>query len=415
MTESPDRFDPTPQQKTKQGKSTSKRIALLVFLIAGAVFLLVAVSILNSDGKLKGSKAPENLFMGSKQNADSIPIPKPLPPEPEPEPLAEPTPTPTPKARTVYVPVPRVSELRKKEQLKRILAAEAPTAIQGFRADGTAGTASGSTGSGGVDSTLEEVAKLLSGVPVPAAAAQGADGGQGYGPPSFRGAGNRNNDPNGWGHKEDFVNRKDLPEEYSQHTRTPQRSLFELKSGTLLPCVLISGLNSDLPGNLVGQVTENVWDTATGRYILIPRGSKVIGTYDNQISYGQSRVLIVWSRIIFPDGSTLSLDRLGGMDQSGYSGFKGKVNRHWNSILTSALMVSLLGAGVEMAAPTKNGDRDREDHRSILAENAAAAIAEASAQIIGREVHRQPTIKIRPGYRFLVFLQRDILFPAAWR
>ena len=117
MMENPDRFDPTLQQKTKQGKSTSKRIALLVFLVACAVFLLVVTSILNSDGKLKGSKAPENLFMGSKQNADSIPIPKPLPPEPEPEPLAEPAPTPTPKARTVYVPVPRVSELRKKEQL----------------------------------------------------------------------------------------------------------------------------------------------------------------------------------------------------------------------------------------------------------------------------------------------------------
>ena len=79
------------------------------------------------------------------------------------------------------------------------------------------------------------------------------------------------------------------------------------------------------------------------------------------------------------------------------------------------MMVSLLGAGVEMAAPTKNGDRDREDHRSILAENAAAAIAEASAQIIGREVNRQPTIKIKPGYRFMIFVQRDILFPAAWR
>ena len=158
-----------------------------------------------------------------------------------------------------------------------------------------------------------------------------------------------------------------------------------------------------------------MWDTVSGRYLLIPRGSKVIGTYDNQVAYGQSRVLVIWSRLVFPDGSTLVLDNLGGADQSGYSGFKGKVNRHWNSILTSAMMVSLLGAGVEMAAPTKNGDRDREDHRSILAENAAAAIAEASAQIIGREVNRQPTIKIKPGYRFMIFVQRDILFPAAWR
>lgn len=407
MTENPDRFEPTTQQKTKQGKSASKRIATLIFLIAGAVFFLVAISILSSDNKFKGSKAPENLFMGSQQNADSIPMPKPLPPEPEPEPEPEPVLPPLPKARPVYVPIPRVSELRKKEQLKRVLAAEAPTAIQGFQVDSA--TSSGTRN----DSTLEEVARILSGVPAPATATV-PPGAQGYGPPGSGGAISRN-DPNGWERKEDFINRKELPEDYSQYTRTPQQSLFELKSGTLLPCVLISGLNSDLPGSLVGQITEHVWDTASGRHVLIPRGSKIIGTYDNQISYGQSRVLVVWSRIIFPDGSTLQLDRLGGMDQSGYSGFKGKVNRHWNSILTSALMVSLLGAGVEMAAPTKNGDRDREDHRSILAENAAAAIAEAAAQIIGREVHRQPTIKIRPGYRFLVFVQRDILFLRPWK
>ena len=413
MTENPDRFEPAQRQKTKQGKSASKRIATLIFFIAGAVFLLVATSILTSDNKLKGSKAPENLFVGSQQNADSIPMPKPLPPEPEPEVIAEPVLPPTPKVRAIYVPIPRVFELTKKDQLKRVLAAEAPTTIQGFQGDGAAPR---NTEGKEVDSALEEVARLLSGVPVtPAAAAQGPDGGQVYGPPGFGSSSSRNNDPNGWARKEDFVNRRELPEDYSQYTRTLQRGRFELKSGTLLPCVLVSGLNSDLPGNLVGQITENVWDTASGRHVLIPRGSKIIGTYDHQVSYGQSRVLVVWSRIVFPDGSTLQLDRLGGMDQSGYSGFKGKVNRHWNSIITSALMVSLLGAGVEMAAPTKNGDRDREDHRSILAENAAAAIAEAAAQIIGREVHRQPTIKIRPGYRFLVFVQRDILFLRPWQ
>lgn len=182
-----------------------------------------------------------------------------------------------------------------------------------------------------------------------------------------------------------------------------------------MPCVLISGLNSDLPGNMVAQISENVWDTVSGRYLLIPRGSKVIGTYDNQVAYGQSRVLVIWSRLVFPDGSTLVLDNLGGADQSGYSGFKGAVNRHWGSIISSALLVSLLGAGVEIAAPTSNGDRDKEDPRSILAENAASAVAEAMSQIIQREVNRQPTIKIKPGYRFMIFVQRDILFPAAWR
>ena len=97
---------------------------------------------------------------------------------------------------------------------------------------------------------------------------------------------------------------------------------------------------------MIAQVSENVWDTAMGRYLLIPRDSRLIGIYDNQISYGQSRVLVMWNRLIFPDGSSLVLDKLKGADQSGYSGFKGAVNHHWGPIISSALLVSLLGADV---------------------------------------------------------------------
>jgi type IV secretion system protein VirB10 len=122
----------------------------------------------------------------------------------------------------------------------------------------------------------------------------------------------------------------------------------------------------------------------------------------------------MWSRLIFPDGSSLVLDNLKGADQSGYSGFKGSVNRHWGPIISSALLVSLLGAGVEIAAPTNNNNRDNNAPRSILAENSATAVAEAIAQIIQREANRQPTIKIKPGYRFLIFVQHDIIFPRVW-
>ena len=123
----------------------------------------------------------------------------------------------------------------------------------------------------------------------------------------------------------------------------------------------------------------------------------------------------MWSRLIFPDGSSLVLDNLKGADQSGYSGFKGQINRHWGSIISSALLVSLLGAGVEIAAPTDNNRRDTDDPRSILAENAATAVAEAMTQIIKKESDRQPTIKIKPGYRFMIFVQHDIIFPRVWR
>ena len=403
--ESPDIFEPSPEQKSKQGKSASKRIAVFVFLGVGVVFTLVAMSILNSDEGFNVSKAPVNLFVGSR-GAESISVPKPKPPEPEPVPQPEPKPTPKPrKVRPAYVPIPRVSDNRKQEQMKRLLAAAAPTEVKFELKDQRDGHAQQATQSD--SDTLAEVSRLLANSPVPQ---------QGMGTdmpfmPQQNGGGQ--SDPNGWARKDAFT-KQALPEEYSQHMRTSPRSPLELKSGTLLPCVLISGLNSDLPGNMIAQVSENVWDTATGRYLLIPRGSRLIGTYDNQVTYGQSRVLVMWSRLIFPDGSSLVLDNLFGADSSGYSGFKGRVNRHWGPIISSALMVSMLGAGVELAAPTNNYGRDTEDARSVLAENAATAVAEAMSQIIQREANRQPTIKVLPGYRFMVFIQHDILFPRVW-
>ena len=403
--DSPDRFEPSAQQKAKQGKSASKRIAIFVFIGAGIIFTLVAMSILNSGGGVNGSNAPVNLFEASR-GAQSISLPRPKPPEPEPVPPTPPAPAPKPqKVRPAYIPVPKISDIRKKNQEQRLLAANAPTNIQAFR-DQTHG--SSNTQNSSNSDTLAEVSRLLSNAPVntatPAIDTM----------PFMPQQSNNRPDPNGWDRKDAFT-KQELPEEYSKFTVASPRSAFELKSGTLLPCVLISGLNSDLPGNMIAQVSENVWDTATGRYLLIPRGSRIIGTYDSQISYGQSRVLVMWSRLIFPDGSSLVLDNLKGADQGGYSGFKGTVNRHWNSIISSALLVSLLGAGVELAAPTDNGRRDTQDPRSILAENAASAVAEAIAQIIQREANRQPTIKIKPGYRFMIFVQHDIIFPRIWR
>ena len=403
--DSPDRFEPSAQQKAKQGKSASKRIAIFVFIGAGIIFTLVAMSILNSGGGINGSNAPVNLFEASR-GAQSISLPRPKPPEPEPVPPTPPAPAPTPqKVRPAYIPVPKMSDIRKKNQEQQLLAANAPTNIQAFR-DQTHG--SSNTQNSSNSDTLAEVSRLLSNAPVntatPAMDAM----------PFMPQQSNNRSDPTGWDRKDAFT-KQELSEEYSKFTVASPRSAFELKSGTLLPCVLISGLTSDLPGNMIAQVSENVWDTATGRYLLIPRGSRIIGTYDNQISYGQSRVLVMWSRLIFPDGSSLVLDNLKGADQGGYSGFKGTVNRHWNSIISSALLVSLLGAGVELAAPADNGRRDTQDPRSILAENAASAVAEAIAQIIQREANRQPTIKIKPGYRFMIFVQHDIIFPRIWR
>ena len=404
--DSPDRFEPSPQQKAKQGKSASKRIALFIFIGAGIIFTLVATSILNSGNGVNGSNAPVNLFEAS-SGAQSIAPPRPKPPAPEPVKPQTTVTTQPQKVRPAYIPVPKISDIRKQKQTQRLLAANSPTSIQAFR-EQTHNSGSAQTPTNNSD-TLAEVSRLLSNAP-----ANTANPAAEFASPFMPQQQSNIPDPNGWNRKEAFTQQK-LPEQYSKHSITSPQNALELKSGTLLPCVLISGLNSDLPGNMIAQVSENVWDTATGRYLLIPRGSRLIGTYDNQISYGQSRVLVLWSRLIFPDGSSLVLDNLKGADQSGYSGFKGSVNRHWGPIISSALLVSLLGAGVEIAAPTNNNNRDNNDPRSILAENAATAVAEAIAQIIQREANRQPTIKIKPGYRFLIFVQHDIIFPRVWR
>ena len=327
------------------------------------------------------------------------------------------------------------SNRRKDAQAQRLQAASSPTAIDGFtrreeanlnnlnNADAGAGAQTGinvNAGSNGISvnapgvgpSGLQPVDTLglmqqsnnnsLGGV-------GGLDG-------SNNGLENAQ-ETNGWMRKEAFL-RKALPAEYSQHTRVFPVSAYELKAGALLPCVLISGLNSDLPGNLIAHVSENVWDTSTGHYLLIPRGSRLIGSYDNQIAYGQNRALVIWSRLIFPDGSSLLLDNLHGSDQGGYSGFKARVDRHWGTLITSALMVSLLGTGVQLASDRgRNNNNNNNNNRSvgdIFAERAANAISQALTQIINKNVNRQPTLTVRPGYRFTVFVQHDIIFPKVW-
>ena len=293
--DSPDRFEPSPQQKAKQGKSASKRIALFIFIGAGIIFTLVATSILNSGNGVNGSNAPVNLF-GASSGAQSIAPPRPKPPEPEPVKPQTTITTQPQKVRPAYIPVPKISDIRKQNQTQRLLAANSPTSIQAFR-EQTHNGGSAQTSNNNSD-TIAEI-RLLSNAPTNTAnhAAE-------FNSPFIPQQQSNIPDTNGWNRKDAFTQQK-LPEQYSKHSITAPQSALELTSGTLLPCVLISGLNSDLPGNMIAKDSENVWDSATGRYLLILRGSRLIGTYDNQISYGQNRVLVMWNRLIFPDGYSL--------------------------------------------------------------------------------------------------------------
>jgi type IV secretory pathway VirB10-like protein len=128
-----------------------------------------------------------------------------------------------------------------------------------------------------------------------------------------------------------------------------QRSPYTLFAGTILPCVLTQGINSDLPGQIGCLISQNAYDTVTGAHLLLPQGTKAIGTYDSRVSYGQERVLVIWMRLMRPDGSTLSLEGMPGMDLSGYAGLTGSVNNHYLRLLSGVVLGSVIGASAQIA------------------------------------------------------------------
>ncbi|NQY75136.1 MAG: hypothetical protein HRT90_10340 [Candidatus Margulisbacteria bacterium] len=201
---------------------------------------------------------------------------------------------------------------------------------------------------------------------------------------------------------------KDRSGSYLNHTRQKALSPYEIKSGTIIPSIMISGINSDLPGQIIAQISQNVFDTATGQHLIIPQGSKLYGVYDSQVSYGQNRVLAAWNRIIFPDASTLELGNMQGVSSSGYSGFNDRVNNHYFKIFGNAFLLSLITAGFQMSQP-------QDDSPYLGAQDELAAALGQQLNQVGMEVTRknmqvQPTLKIRPGYRFNVIVNKDILF-----
>jgi type IV secretion system protein VirB10 len=236
------------------------------------------------------------------------------------------------------------------------------------------------------------------------------------------GAGPAPEDPNKQQEKIEFLYSKAAgftPQGYSAHIPIPRQFPYELKAGTLIPGIMISGMNSDLPGVVMGQVSEHVYDTATGGAILIPKGSRVIGVYDSNVSYGQKRVIVVWNRVIAPDGTSLNISGSQGLDRAGYSGMSGRVDEHWGRLIGTALLASAFAAGADAVAPDTvydgngNGNR-RRSPSEILSEAAANTAIEVGAKLTEKASNIQPTIKIRPGTRFNVFVAQDVVFPTAW-
>lgn len=416
MTANPDKFDPNGASDRKPKSSSSKRVAFALFICAVILMSVVAYAIMNSGVRSMRSAEPKR-FEAASGNAESLEqmsayTERPQMPEPFAEPIEEPPPPPPPKIVYITRPSSTISDRKRDQHNARLMAASAKSEIGGFGSEYGARPAYSEAELSPLQLQIRATEAEAAAAARMEAAHTAADGSAPIFAPEGQG---RNPDPNGWNAKDQFIRETGkLPEGYSQHHRTAQLAQLEIKAGTVIPCVLVSGINSDLPGNSLGQVTEDVYDSATGKHLLIPKGSKVVGTYDNRVSYGQSRVLVVWSKLVYPDGSTLIFENLSAADQSGYTGMKGQVNRHWNSIISSALIVSLLGAGADIVMDDGNRN-DRDSAKSVLAENAARSVAEAMSKIIAREADRAPTIKIRPGGRFLLFVRQDMIFASPWR
>lgn len=184
-------------------------------------------------------------------------------------------------------------------------------------------------------------------------------------------------------------------------------SPYQVMAGTVIPAALVTGINSDLPGQVIANVTEAVYDTATGRYLLIPQGSRLIGRYDSQVSFGQRRVLLVWTRLILPDTSSIALDRLPGIDPAGYAGLEDGVDWHWDRILAGAALSTLLGVGAELAAP----DRSAVDGKVIVAvrQGAQDTVNQVGQEMTKRNMSIQPTLTIRPGFPMRVMVSKDLI------
>ncbi|SEP49389.1 type IV secretion system protein VirB10 [Rhodospirillales bacterium URHD0017] len=181
-------------------------------------------------------------------------------------------------------------------------------------------------------------------------------------------------------------------------------SPYVLQAGAVIPAALLTGLRSDLPGQVTAQVTEDVYDSPTGKTRLIPQGARLIGQYDAQIAFGQTRALLVWTRLIMPNGRSIVLERQPGADAEGYAGLEDDVDNHWGTLFKAAILSTLLSIGSEVGSSGSEDDLIRAIRRG-----GADSVNQIGQRIVGRSLNVQPTITIRPGFPVRVLVTRDLV------
>jgi len=243
------------------------------------------------------------------------------------------------------------------------------------------------------DKSLSDIASSLVGGPPPAAASSSTS------PLTL----DLDKDQNAQGRKLDFVGKADSDGSYNTHELQSPRSPFEVLAGTVISASLVTGLDSDLPGTVIAQVTENVYDTVTGRILLIPQGTRIIGQYDSVVAFGQSRALLVWQRLILPDGSSLQIDNLPASDTAGYAGLSDKVDYHTWALLKGVGLATLLGV------TAVSGDSKDSDLVRAIRESAEQSANQAGEKIVEKHLNVQPSITVRPGWPVRVIVRKDLV------
>lgn len=213
------------------------------------------------------------------------------------------------------------------------------------------------------------------------------------------------------GSAQNMQDRKSVFLTASTDTRTvsPDRlrakaSPYVVQAGTVIPAALITGIRSDLPGQITAQVTEAVYDSPTGKFLLIPQGAKLIGQYDSSVAFGQSRILLVWTRLIMPDGTSIVLEREPGADTGGYAGLEDEVDNHWGMLFKAAVLSTLLSVGAEAGT-----SQNENDLVQAIRSGASNSISQTGQQIIQRQLNIQPTLTVRPGFPVRVIVTRDLV------
>lgn len=204
--------------------------------------------------------------------------------------------------------------------------------------------------------------------------------------------------------KKNFLMNEQAQKFYQTNFLVEQLSEFELKAGDFIPATLQTGINSDLPSKvIVAVVSENVRDTISGKHILIPQGTRVVGTYDSSVTFGQERLLVVWQRLIFPDGKSIGLDNMQGVDLSGKAGITGEIDNHFGTLLKGVVLSSIMGSAGTIVTDRKN------DWRGAAAEGAGEQIVTIGDRFADRALSRQPTINIEPGTRLNIIVHSDLI------